>query len=150
MRVPRSLKDLYLATRATQVQLSQQLGKSAVPSEIADGIGVSTSKVIEALQAGKAYQCSSLDEVLNSEDTSATRHTFFGKPDSQIGLIEDCEVLRPLLAQLAPRQRAILALRFFYHQTQNEIAAQLGISQVHVSRLLRRTLASLHEGMTNL
>jgi RNA polymerase sigma-B factor len=144
-RVPRRLKDMALAIRGTQAKLSQQLGRSPRPSEVADRLDTSTSEVIEALHAAEAYRCSSLDEALSCGDTTATFNKFVGKPDPEISLIDDCEALRPLLAELAPRQRTILALRFFHELTQSQIAEQVGISQMHVSRVLRQTLTYLHK-----
>jgi RNA polymerase sigma-B factor len=84
--------------------------------------------------------------MLSCGDTTAT---YLGELDPDMNVIEDRETLRPLLAELAPRQRTILMLRFFHQLTQNQIAEQVGISQMHVSRLLRQTLAFLQERMTS-
>jgi RNA polymerase sigma-B factor len=146
-RVPRRLKDLHIAIRAAQTELSQQLGRAPRPSEIADRLGLPISEVIEGLQAGEAYRSTSLDEMLGSGDGKATLGEFIGGLDSELDLIDDREALRPLLAQLAPRERTILALRFFRQLTQTQIAEQVGISQMHVSRVLRQTLAFLQERM---
>jgi RNA polymerase sigma-B factor len=143
-RVPRRLKDLSLAIRNAQGELSQQLGRAAKPSEVAEWLEVPTSKVIEALHAGEAYRSSSLDEMLSYGDTADC----LGDLDPQMCLIDDRETLRTLLAELAPRQRTILALRFFHQLTQTQIAEQVGISQMHVSRVLRQTLTFLRERMT--
>ncbi|MGH3843598.1 MAG: SigB/SigF/SigG family RNA polymerase sigma factor [Pseudonocardiaceae bacterium] len=142
-RVPRRLKDLHLAIRSTLEELSQQLGRAPRPSEIADRLGVTTSAVIEGLQAGEAYRCSSLEEMLSSGNEALGG--FIGGLDRELSLIDDRAALRPLLAQLAPRERTIIALRFFRQMTQTQIAGQIGVSQMHVSRLLRQTLAFLHE-----
>lgn len=145
-RVPRGLKDLHMAIRSTQTELSQQLGRAPRPSEIADQLGIPISEVIEGLQVGNAYRSSSLDELL-SEQGTATLGEFMGDLDDALAVIEDREALRPLLAQLPPRERAILMLRFFRQLTQTQIAEQMGISQMHVSRLLSHTLAFLQERM---
>jgi RNA polymerase sigma-B factor len=145
-RVPRRLKDLSLAIRGARVELSQQLERSPRPTEIAEWLRLPTSKVLEALHAGEAYRSSSLDQMLSCGDTTAT---YLGELDPDMNLIEDRETLRPLLAELAPRQRTILMLRFFHQLTQSQIAEQVGISQMHVSRLLRQTLAFLQERMTS-
>jgi RNA polymerase sigma-B factor len=147
--VPRRLKDLSLAVRKATAELSQQLGHSPRSSEIAHRLGVPTSTVIEALHAADAYRSSSLDEMLCSGEPTTTPHTVLGELDPQMCLIDDRETLRPLLAQLTPRQRTILALRFFHQLTQTQIAEQVGISQMHVSRLLRQTLDFLHQQMTD-
>jgi RNA polymerase sigma-B factor len=147
-RVPRRLKDLHIAIRGTLAELSQQLGRAPRPSEIAVRLGLPIAEVIEALRAGDAYRSSSLDEMLNSGEGSATLGDLVGGLDGDLALIDDRESLRPLLAELAPRERTILTLRFFRQMTQTQIAEQVGISQMHVSRVLRQTLAHLRERMS--
>jgi RNA polymerase sigma-B factor len=145
-RVPRGLKDLHMSIRSSQTQLYQQLGRAPRPSEIADQLGIPISEVIEGLQAGNAYRSSSLDELLGEQGT-ATVGDLVGDFDDELAVIEDREALRPLLAQLPPRERTIIILRFFRQLTQSQIAEQVGISQMHVSRLLSQTLAFLQERM---
>jgi RNA polymerase sigma-B factor len=150
VRVPRRLKDLHIAVRAIVAELSQQLGRAPRPSEIAARIGLPTSEVIEALSAGEAYRSSSLDGILSSEEgDGATLGELIGGLDEDLALIEDREALRPLIAELAPRERTILILRFFRQLTQTQIAEQVGISQMHVSRVLRQTLTHLRDGMSD-
>jgi RNA polymerase sigma-B factor len=96
----------------------------------------------------KAYRSSSLDELQRSGEITAARHTFLGDLDPQMCLVDNRETLRPLLAQLTPRQRTIVFLRFFHGLTQDQIAKRIGVSQMHVSRLLRQTLDFLHQRMT--
>lgn len=146
-RVPRRLKDLHIAIRSTQRELSQQFGRAPRPSEIAERLGLPVSEVIEGLQAGEAYRSSSLDEMLGTGEGKVTLGELIGGLDAELALIDDREALRPLLAELAPRERTILALRFFRQLTQTQIAEQVGISQMHVSRVLRQTLAFLQERM---
>jgi RNA polymerase sigma-B factor len=148
-RVPRRLKDLHLAIRGTQTELSQRLGRAPRPSEIAEQLGLPVAEVIEGLQAGEAYRSCSLDEMLGSGEGKATLGEFIGGLDSELTLIDDRETLRPLLAELAPREQTILVLRFFRQLTQTQIAEQVGISQMHVSRVLRQILASLQERMAS-
>ena len=143
-RVPRGLKELHLAIRTSQTQLSQQLGRAPRPSDIADQLGIPIAEVIEGLQVGDAYSSSSLDELLGDHG-GATVGELMGELDNELAVIEDREILRPLLAQLPPRERTILMLRFFRHLTQTQIAERLGISQMHVSRILARTLEFLQE-----
>jgi RNA polymerase sigma-B factor len=147
--VPRRLKDLNLTIRQTTVELSQQLGHSPRPSQIAKCLGIPTCTVLEALHAAKAYRSSSLDDVLRYGETTTTPSTFLGELDPQMRLIDDRETLRPLLAQLTPRHRTILILRFFHQLTQQQIAKQVGLSQMQVSRLLRQILDLLHQQMTD-
>lgn len=148
MRVPRRLKDLHIVIRGTQTELSQQLGRAPRPSELAARLELPVADVIEALQAGEAYRSSSLDGMLGSGEGGATLGELVGGLDADLALIEDRETLRPLLAELAPREQTILALRFFRQLTQTQIAEQVGISQMHVSRVLRQTLAHLRDRMS--
>ncbi|MBV8994611.1 MAG: SigB/SigF/SigG family RNA polymerase sigma factor [Pseudonocardiales bacterium] len=141
-RVPRRLQAVHLAIRRTLAELSQQLKRAPRPSEIADRLGLPTSEVIEGLQAAEAYRCMSLDDPVSG---AAARGEVIGSLDHALARIEDRETLRPLLAQLPSQDRTILALRFFYQLTQTQIAEQVGVSQMQVSRALRQTLAFLHE-----
>jgi RNA polymerase sigma-B factor len=147
-RVPRRLKDLHIAIRRALAELSQQLGRAPRPSEIAERLGIPMSEVIEGLQAGEAYRSASLDEMLGAGQRAAVGD-FIGDLDNALALIDDREALRPLLAELAPREQTILVLRFFHQLTQTQIAEQVGISQMHVSRVLRQTLAFLRHRMSN-
>ena len=115
-------------------------------AELAGGAPVLT---IEGLHAGDTYRSVSLDEVLSSGENTATLGQFIGDVDAQLDLIDDRELLRPLLAELAHRERTILELRFFHHLTQTQIAEQVGLSQMHVSRLLRQTLEFLEQRMAS-
>ena len=144
-RVPRRLKDLNLAIRGALAELSQQLGRAPRPSELADRLGVPVSRVIEGLQAGEAYRSSSLDEMLGCGEGTATLGDCIGVLDAEMALIDHRETLRPVLAELTPRDRTILMLRFVHQQTQTQIADQVGISQMHVSRVLRQTLKRLRD-----
>jgi RNA polymerase sigma-B factor len=146
--VPRRLKDLNLAIRSAQAELSQQQGYPPRPSDIAHHLAVSTTEVINALHAAEAYKSSSLDEMLYERQTISTAEKFISEQDIQMGLVDDRELLRPLLAELAPRERTILALRFFHHCTQAQIAQQIGVTQMQVSRLLRQILTFLHHRAT--
>lgn len=148
-RVPRRIKDLNVAIRGVVAPLSQQLGRSPRPSEIADRLGVPISRLIEALHAGEAYRSASLDEMFSSGQFTTAHKKCVDDLDAEMTLIDDRETLRPLLAELAPRERTILTLRFFHQLTQSQIAEQVGISQMHVSRVLRRTLECLNKRMTN-
>jgi RNA polymerase sigma-B factor len=148
-RVPRRLKDLHAAIRESQRQLSQQWGRAPRPSEIAQTLGIPVSEVIEGLQAGEAYQSSSLDEMLD-EQNALTRSERIVDLDNELARIDERETLRPLLTQLTSRDRTILMLRFFRQLTQTEIAEQIGISQMHVSRVLSQTLTFLRERIDSL
>ena len=144
-RIPRRLQSLHTAIRRTLAELSQQLGRAPRPSEIADRLGLPVLDVIEGLQGAEAYRCLSLDDPGSG---TAPLGEIIGSLDHALALIDDRESLRPLLAQLPCQDRTILALRFFHQLTQTQIAEQVGISQMQVSRVIRRTLAFLHERLS--
>jgi RNA polymerase sigma-B factor len=143
MRVPRRLKDMHVSINGVVSELSQQLGRAPRPTEIAERLGVPLSEVLEGLEASEAYRSSSLDEMLSSEAGSATVGELVGEADAALDRVEFQQSLRPILAELAERERTIVLLRFFGNMTQTQIADRVGISQMHVSRLLAQTLDRL-------
>ena len=147
MRVPRRLKDLHVSINGAVSQLSQDLGRAPRPSEIAAHLDVPVADVLEGLEASEAYRSSSLDEMLSSEQGSATVGELVGEADAELDRVDFRQALRPLLAGLAERERTIVLLRFFGNMTQTQIADQVGISQMHVSRLLAQTLDRLRTGL---
>lgn len=140
MRVPRRLKDLHVTINSAVSALSQQLGRAPRPSEIAERLGIPIAEVLEGLEAAQAYRSSSLDEMLSSEEGSATIGELVGAADAELDRVDYRLALRLLLAELGPRERSIVMLRFFGDLTQTQIGEQVGISQMHVSRLLSQTL----------
>ena len=146
MRVPRRLKDMQSAINNAVGPLSQELGRAPRPSEIAVRLDISTEEVVEGLDAQQAYRSSSLDELVAGADTTLTET--LGSVDTELDKVEYRETLAPLLEDLPERERKILLLRFFGNLTQTQIADRVGISQMHVSRLLARTLAQLRERLT--
>jgi len=147
MRVPRRLKDLHVSLKSATSALSLELGRAPRPSELAARLEISVEEVLEALQAADAYASSSLDQELEagSEGRGDPLGDLLGEHDHNLELVENHQMLRPLLAALPERERTILMLRFFGEQTQSQIAEQVGLSQMHVSRLLSRTLIQLRE-----
>lgn len=146
MRVPRRLKDnVALLSRASD-ELSQRLGRSPRPSEIAAYLGVPKAEVVETFLARSAYQARSLDSG-RDDDTPPIAETH-GSDDEWIGRIDEFVTLRPAIRSLPERERRILALRFVEGMSQTEIAAAVGISQMHVSRLLTRSLSVLREQLS--
>jgi RNA polymerase sigma-B factor len=143
VRAPRRMQELYL--RLTQVvsSLGQQLGRSPTIGELAAETQVSEEEVLEALEAGQAYRFASLDVPKGGSDDGDTLGEGLGEDDPGIANAESRVVLSPLMARLPARQRQIIRLRFFEGLTQSEIASRLGISQMHVSRLLARSVAEL-------
>jgi RNA polymerase sigma-B factor len=150
IRVPRRLRELQASIYDAAAELGQRLGRAPRPSEIAAALGVELEVVLEGLAAQGAAHCSSLDEPGWNDDGSADQARFaavLGRPEPEFDLIEYRESLVPLLAALPQRERDILLMRFFGGMTQTEIGQRIGISQMHVSRLLSRTLASLRTTM---
>ncbi|HEV2781033.1 MAG TPA: SigB/SigF/SigG family RNA polymerase sigma factor [Actinophytocola sp.] len=147
MRVPRRLKELNLAISAASGELAQRLGRAPTPSEIARHLDLSLEEVYEGLEAGNAYHSVSLDEALSADSDSDPLADTLGEEDAGLEGVENHESLRPLIEQLPERERQILKLRFFLNMTQTQIAERVGISQMHVSRLLARTLEQLRAGL---
>ena len=141
MRVPRRLKDLQSSINSTVSQLSQELNRAPRPSEIAARLGISAEEVVEGLDAQQAYRSTSLDELVSGADTSLA--DTLGTADAELDKVEYRQTLAPLLDDLPERERTILVLRFFGNMTQTQIADRVGISQMHVSRLLAQTVAGL-------
>lgn len=139
MRVPRSLQELYLRTSRATEELSHDLGRMPTVREIADVLDVDEDDVLEALDAGGALGPASLDSPMTAE-TDATVGDMIGSPDTRLAGAPDWLDLEPAFAQLDDRERTILRMRFFEGRTQSEIAEAVGVSQVHVSRLLRGAL----------
>lgn len=145
MRVPRRLKDLQSTIAGAVGPLSQELGRAPRPSEIAARLGLDVDEVLEGLDAQQAYRNTSLDELMAGADTPLT--DTLGSVDKELEKVEYRESLAPLLEELPERERTILLLRFFGNMTQTQIADRVGVSQMHVSRLLAQTLARLRERM---
>ena len=140
IRAPRRMQELYLRLGKVVASMGQELGRSPTIAELAMETKVSEEEVLEALEAGQAYRSASLDVATEEGESLATR---LGEEDPSLEDAERRATLSPLLAQLLPRERLILQLRFFDGLTQSEIANRLQISQMHVSRLLARSLAQL-------
>jgi RNA polymerase sigma-B factor len=148
IKVPRRLQELNLLINQAVGSLTQELKHSPTVAEIAEHLGVSAEEVIEAMETSEAYSFVSLDRDLSSEtDDSFSLLEYIGEEDKDLLGIEDRTTLAEALTQLTQQEQKILYLRFFRGMTQTEIAQQLGISQMHVSRLLRRTLEVLRQKM---
>ncbi|HZD71068.1 MAG TPA: RNA polymerase sigma factor SigF [Actinomycetes bacterium] len=144
VRVPRRLQELNLSLTRVVAELSQEIGRSPTVREIADRMHLSEDEVLEGLDTSNAYAVVSLDAPAAGEDTpSVSEH--IGVEDETLETLEYRAALGPIIAELPERERRILYLRFFRGMTQSQIADRLGISQMHVSRLLSRTLVMLRE-----
>jgi RNA polymerase sigma-B factor len=128
---------------ATRDELTQTLGRSPTVQELAEHLEEDDDLVLEALDSTAVYMTVPLPTTPEEADLAPRNTT-----DEALELVEDRATLRPLLARLPARERTILALRFFRGMSQSQIAAEVGISQMHVSRLLARSLGVLREGLT--
>lgn len=146
MRVPRRMKDLHLEIKVTIALLSQRLGRAPSAREIASELGMDVAEVAEALIAGTAYQTISMDAASDCENDVSLMDRL-GVDDPELEKVEYFVAIKPLLVRLPERERTILTLRFYRSMTQSQIAEQVGISQMHVSRILSRTLAKLREDL---
>lgn len=148
VRVPRRLQELRLDLAKAGDELAQTLDRAPTVAELAERLGLPRDEVVEGMAASNAYTAASLDAQAEESDTEGTLADRIGYEDHGLEGIEYVESLKPLIAELAPRDRTILSLRFVANMTQSEIGDELGISQMHVSRLLSRTLVRLRRGLT--
>ncbi|WP_254699117.1 RNA polymerase sigma factor SigF [Rhodococcus sp. SGAir0479] len=143
-RVPRRVKDLSLDVGKATEALSHRLGRSPTAAELAAELDTDPDSVIEAIAAAGAYQTHSLDSpVVRDGDTDATLADTLAADDNELEKSELHLALRPLIEKLSPREKRIVKMRFFEERTQTEIARELGVSQVQVSRLLSKILARI-------
>lgn len=148
IRVPRRLQELHLELTKTVGRLGHELGRSPTVAELAQALGETEENIIEGLEIAHAYSPTSLDAPIEGEAGSTmTVADRIGGEDEQLEHLEYRASLAPEVGKLAPREQEILYLRFYKGMTQSEIATQLGISQMHVSRLLTRTLSQLREAL---
>jgi RNA polymerase sigma-B factor len=149
VRVPRRLQELKLSLTKAIGDLAQREGRAPTVSELAAHLQMSEEEVLEGLESANAYSTVSLDAPDSGDEDAPAVADSLGMIDDALEGVEYRESLKPLLERLPPREKKILLLRFFGNMTQSQIAAELGISQMHVSRLLARTLAQLREGLTS-
>ncbi|WP_410169423.1 RNA polymerase sigma factor SigF, partial [Actinacidiphila rubida] len=144
VRVPRRLQELRLALVTATADLVQRYGRSPTVRELAEHLRISEEEVLEGLESANAYSTLSLD-VPDTDDDSSGVADSLGFEDEALEGVDYRESLKPLLERLPAREQRILMLRFFGNMTQSQIAQEIGISQMHVSRLLARTLAGLRD-----
>ncbi len=145
VRVPRRVQELHLRVTGVIDDLQLELGRSPTVAEIAVRAGTSEDEVIEAVDAGSAYRSASLDAGRSDDEESPGLLGQLGQLDPELARAERRAALTPLMAELPEREQLMLYLRFYQGKTQSEIAHRLGISQMHVSRLLSRSLERLRE-----
>jgi RNA polymerase sigma-B factor len=143
VRVPRDLQEMTVRVDRTSEELSRQLGRAPTPLEIAEHVGITTEQVLEAREAAGAYRAISLDRPRDDEEEDAGAADWMGIEDPGFGLAEDAATVERLMVVLSDREREVLRLRFGEDLTQSEIGMRVGVSQMHVSRLIRQAIARL-------
>ncbi|MER5513253.1 RNA polymerase sigma factor SigF [Streptomyces sp. NPDC002763] len=148
VHVPRRLQEARVQLARASEELRSRLGRTPTTKELSELMSLPEDEVVEAQLASNGYKSASLDAAINgSEDGEAALADFIGDEDAALGLIEDFHALAPMIAELDERDRKIIHWRFVEELTQAEIGERLGVSQMHVSRLISRLLARLREGM---
>ncbi|MFF8864908.1 MULTISPECIES: RNA polymerase sigma factor SigF [unclassified Streptomyces] len=148
VHVPRRLQEARVQLARATEELRSRLGRTPTVKELSELMCLSEDEVVEARLAANGYNSASLDAAINSsEDGETALQDFLGTEDTALELVEDFHALAPMIAELPERDRLILHLRFVEEMTQAQIGERLGVSQMHVSRLLSRTLKRLREGM---
>ncbi|PKW10589.1 RNA polymerase sigma-B factor [Streptomyces sp. 1222.5] len=148
VHVPRRLQEARVQLARATEELRSRLGRTPTVKELSELMSLPEDEVREARLAANGYNSSSLDAAIGgSEDGESALQDFIGAEDQALGLVEDFHTLAPLLAELDERDRQIIHMRFVEELTQAQIGEHLGVSQMHVSRLLSRTLGRLREGM---
>ncbi|MFI6692614.1 RNA polymerase sigma factor SigF [Streptomyces sp. NPDC050433] len=148
VHVPRRLQELRIDLAKATDHLSQELDRAPTTPELADHLGLDENEVIEGVVASNGYTAGSID--LPSDDTADSSSPLsdrLGAPDAQLEAAENVQALKPLIEELDDRERWILQMRFGAEMTQSEIGQELGVSQMHVSRLLSRITGRLREGL---
>ncbi|MDG4778889.1 RNA polymerase sigma factor SigF [Micromonospora sp. WMMD961] len=147
VRVPRRLQELRLSISAANSTLTQTLGRSPTVADVASYLGLPEETVLEGLEGARAYRATSLSTPIGAAGDRELSDTL-GGDDHEFDRVEIRVALAPALATLPPREREILSLRFHGNLTQAQIAEQVGVSQMHVSRLITRSLATLRRHLT--
>jgi RNA polymerase sigma-B factor len=148
LRIPRRLQELRLAITAAQANLGHDLQRAPTVADVAEHLGVSEEDVLEAMEAGHAYRAVSLTAPMGDGDESSISDTL-GFEEHGYALAELNVALPPALALLTDRERHIVVSYFYGNKTQAVIATELGISQMHVSRLLTRSLKKLRDELSD-
>ncbi|MFH9403553.1 RNA polymerase sigma factor SigF [Streptomyces sp. NPDC017638] len=149
VHVPRRLQEARTELAKASEELRSRLGRAPRVSELAALMNLTEEQVVEVQIAANGYTSASLDAAItgDAEEGEAALSEFIGEEDSALELVEDFHALAPLVASLDERERRILHLRFVEERTQAEIGKELGVSQMHVSRLISRIVARLRSGM---
>jgi RNA polymerase sigma factor (sigma-70 family) len=144
--VPRAAQELALKVQSAQEKLTTKTGRSPTVYELAQYLELSIEDALEGLEAAAAHHSSSLDLPRDDGDgESGTLADTFGQEDAGFQLVEDAATVATAMQTLSERERRVLQLRFFQDHTQSEIAKEIGVSQMQISRILRRALTALNE-----
>jgi len=151
IRVPRRLQELRQQIGQATAELSQQSGRSPTVAELAKALDLSEEEILEGIESAQAYSTLSIDSAGGGDDDSepSSLTETLGSEDEALEGVEYRESLKPLLAALTERERQIIMMRFFKNMTQAQIAEEVGVSQMHVSRLLTRALLELRAGLAD-
>ena len=141
IRIPRRLQELSIEMNRVMPQMAQALGRMPTIAELAEHLDVGADEIVEAMDAAQAYSTSSLDAPVGEGEM--TPGDLLGEADPSLGMLEEWADLRPALASLTARERRVLYLRFYEGKTQSEIAGDIGVSQMHVSRILTHCIEKL-------
>ncbi|MFF3658689.1 RNA polymerase sigma factor SigF [Streptomyces olivochromogenes] len=150
VHVPRRLQEARIELAKATEELRTRLGRTPTTRELAALMSLSEEEVIEARKASNGYNSSSLDAALTADDGAdgdTVLADFIGEDDPSLELVDDFQSLAPLIAELDERQRQIIHMRFVEERTQAQIGEELGISQMHVSRLITRIIKRLRTGL---
>ncbi|MGW3076406.1 SigB/SigF/SigG family RNA polymerase sigma factor [Kitasatospora sp. NPDC001132] len=147
VHVPRRLQELRIVLAKAQESLAQELDRAPTVAELAAHLQLAEDEVIEGLTAANGHTAGSLDTGAEDDDRPGSLGERIGEEDPDLSRVEDLVALKPLVGALSERERLILSMRFCEDLTQSQIGARLGLSQMHVSRLLARTLRRLREGL---
>ncbi|MFC4999429.1 SigB/SigF/SigG family RNA polymerase sigma factor [Dactylosporangium cerinum] len=147
VRVPRRIQELRLRINGVLEELTHELGRSPTVADLAARLDETDERIIEGLEATRAYRTLSLSTPAHGDDSTTELGDLLGTTDRDLEQVDTRESLRPLLARLPIREQRIVTLRFFGNLTQSQIAAELGMSQMHVSRLLTQILRTLHHAL---
>jgi len=146
VRVPRDLQELAVKVDRVGDEMSRELGRAPTPAELAERTGTTLEQVLEAREASAAYRAVSLDRPRSEDEEEGDSYAdAFGEVDPGFGLAEDAATVERLMRVLNEREREVLRLRFAEDLTQSEIGQRVGVSQMHVSRLIRQSIARLRD-----
>ncbi len=148
VKVPRSAKELHLLVRRAAAELEQTRGSSPSVDEIADHLQIDRDDVLRGLAASAASSVGTIDAGMDGDDAGVDRQSVLAAEDRSFEHSENQQIVAELLEELAPREREIVRLRFFEEKSQQEIADAVGVSQMHVSRLLKKSFRRMREAMS--